>query len=314
MDEGRRPHGGRAVIEIRNLTKKYKDHGALKNLSLSVPEGSAFLIVGANGAGKTTMIKILMNLVEATSGSAEVLGVDSKRLSPKELAQIGYVSENQELPGRLSAAEYLAFLRPFYPTWDKHLEQETLRQFRLPVDRKVNELSHGMRLKLALTCALSYRPRLLVLDEPFSGLDPLVRDEFMEELASYSHEMTIFMSSHELGETEAFGTDVAFVDDGQLLFQESMELLTGRMQEIKVTLDRPASVPNPVPNHWIDLKQSGNVLTFVHTQFVENDLQAQLEAQIGGVQRVAVSPMPLRTIFTSLSRATRDQRERGASI
>lgn len=103
------------MIEIHNLTKKYKNHGALKNLSLSVPEGSAFLIVGANGAGKTTMIKILMNLLQATSGSAEVLGVDSKRLSPKELAQIGYVSENQELPGRLSVTEYLAYLRPFYP-------------------------------------------------------------------------------------------------------------------------------------------------------------------------------------------------------
>lgn len=169
-----------------------------------------------------------------------------------------------------------------------------------------------MRVKLALTCALSYRPRLLVLDEPFSGLDPLVRDEFMEGLAGYSHETTLLMSSHELGETEAFGTDVAFVDDGRLVFQQSMELLTGRMQEIKVTLDRPVCILSPAPGDWIDLKQSGNVLTFVHTQFVENDLQAQLQAQVGGVQRVEVSPMPLRTIFTSLSRAAREQREQGA--
>ncbi len=300
------------MIEIQNLTKKYKTHGALKDLSLSVPEGSAFLIVGANGAGKTTMIKILMNLLQATSGSAEVLGVDSKRLSPRELAQIGYVSENQELPGRLSVTEYLAYLRPFYPKWDKLLEQDIIRQFRLPGDRRIHELSHGMRVKLALTCALSYRPRLLILDEPFSGLDPLVRDEFMEELTGYSHEMTILMSSHELGETEAFGTDVAFVDDGRLVFQESMELLTGRMQEIRLTLDRPASIPSLVPDDWIDLKQSGNVLTFVHTHFAENDLQTQLEAQVGGVLRVEVSPMPLRTIFTSLSRAAREQREQGA--
>src|SRR6266567_261916 len=269
------------MIEIHNLTKKFKNHGALKNLSLSVPEGSAFLVVGANGAGKTTMIKILMNLLQATSGSAEIIGVDSKRLSPKELAQIGYVSENQELPGRLSVTEYLAYLRPFYPTWDKLLEQDTLKQFRLPGDRRINELSHGMRAKLALTCALSYRPRLLVLDEPFSGLDPLVRDEFMAGLAGYSHKTTILMSSHELGETEAFGTDVAFVDDGRLVFQQSMELLTGRMQEIKVTLDRPVSILSPAPGDWIDLKQSGNVLTFVHTQFVENDLHAQLQAQVG---------------------------------
>ena len=299
------------MIEIRDLTKKYKNHGALRNLSLSVPEGSAFLVVGANGAGKTTMIKILMNLLEATSGTAEILGVDSRKLSPQQLAQIGYVSENQELPGKLRVAEYLAYLRPFYPTWDAQMEAETLRQFRLPGDRKINELSHGMRVKLALTCALSYRPRLLVLDEPFSGLDPLVRDEFMEGLAGYAHEMTILMSSHELGEAEAFGTDVAFIDEGRLLFQESMELLTARMQEIKVTLDRPASVRLPAPADWVDVRESGNVLTFVHTQFVENDLQAQLQTRIDGVQRIEVSPMPLRTIFTSLSRATRKQQEGG---
>ena len=88
------------MIQIRDLSKKYKNHGALRNLSLSVPEGSALVVVGANGAGKTTMIKILMNLIEATSGTAEIFEMDSRRLSPKELAQIGYVSEDQELPAQ----------------------------------------------------------------------------------------------------------------------------------------------------------------------------------------------------------------------
>lgn len=293
------------MIEIRNLTKRYRNHGALKNLSLSVQKGSAFLIVGSNGAGKTTMIKILMNLLEATSGVAEIFGVDSRRLSPKELERIGYVSENQELPGRLTVEEYLNYLRPFYMHWDKQLEAETLRQFRLPRDRRINELSHGMRVKLALTCALPYRPELMVLDEPFSGLDPLVRDEFMEGLTGYAHEMTILMSSHELSEVEGFGTDVAFIDDGTLLFQESMEELTGRVQEVKVILDRAAAMRRPPPTGWIDVKETGNVLTFVHTQFVENDLEKQVRSQLDGVQRVEVNAMPLRTIFTSLARATR---------
>ncbi len=293
------------TIEIHDLSKKYKSHGALKNLSLRVPVGSAFVLVGPNGAGKTTLIKIVMNLLEATSGVAKIFGVDSRNLSPKELAQIGYVSENQELPGRLTVEEYLNYLRPFYSQWDKQLEAETLQQFRLPRDRKINELSHGMRVKLALTCALPYRPRLLVLDEPFSGLDPLVRDEFMEGLAGYAHEMTILMSSHELSEVEGFGTDVAFIDDGTLLFQESMEELTGRVQEVKVTLDHTAAVRRPHPVDWIDVKESGNVLTFVHTQFIENNLETQVRAQLDGVQRVEVNAMPLRTIFTSLARATR---------
>jgi ABC-2 type transport system ATP-binding protein len=293
------------TIEIRELSKKYKSHGALRDLSLHVPEGSAFVVVGPNGAGKTTMIKILMNLLEASSGTAEIFGVDSRRLSAKELAQIGYVSENQELPGRLTVAEYLSYLRPFYSRWDRQLEAETLGQFRLPGDRRINELSHGMRVKLALTCALPYRPRLLVLDEPFSGLDPLVRDEFMEGLAGYAQEMTILMSSHELSEVEGFATDVAFIDEGKLLFQESMEVLAGRVQEVRVTLDRAAAVRRPAPADWIDVKESGNVLTFVHTQFVENDLEAQVRSQMDGVQRVEVNAMPLRTIFTSLARAAR---------
>jgi ABC-2 type transport system ATP-binding protein len=104
---------------------------------------------------------------------------------------------------------------------------------------------------------------------------------------------------------EGFATDVAFIDEGKLLFQESMEVLTGRVQEVKVTLDRAAAVRRPAPMDWIDVCESGNVLTFVHTQFVENDLEAQVRSQLDGVQRVEVNAMPLRTIFTSLARATR---------
>ena len=296
------------MIEIHKLSKRYKNHGALRDLSLRVSEGSAFIVVGANGAGKTTMIKILMNLLQATSGTAEILGVDSRRLSMKELAQIGYVSENQQLPGRLTVEEYLNYLRPFYPAWDRQLEAETLDQFLLPPDRRINELSHGMRLKLALACALPYRPKLLVLDEPCSGLDPLVRDEFMEGLTRHAGEMTVLMSSHELSEVEGFGTDVAYVDDGRLIFQESMETLTGRVQEIKVTSDRETVVRRPAPENWIGVKETGNVVAFVHTQFIESELENQVRANIDGVVRVEVNPMPLRSIFVSLARATRDNR------
>ena len=125
----------------------------------------------------------------------------------------------------MTVAEYLAYLRPFYPTWDRALEAEMLRQLHLPPDRKIEHLSHGMRMKMALACALSFRPKLLILDEPFSGLDPLARDEFIEGLLQQAGEMTIFISSHELSEIESFATHVGFLDDGRLLFQESVEAL-----------------------------------------------------------------------------------------
>lgn len=172
------------MIEVRDLWKKFGRFEALQGLTFSVPEGSAFALIGANGAGKTTTIKIVMNILEATRGSVKVLDVDSRKISPRELRQIGYVSENQDMPPRLTVDEYFDYLRPFYPEWDKALEQSIRSQLRLPPDRRIAHLSHGMRMKMALGCALPYRPKLLVLDEPFSGLDPLVRDEFMERPAA----------------------------------------------------------------------------------------------------------------------------------
>ena len=182
------------TIEIDNLHKAFGRHEALRGLSLAVPEGSAYALIGANGAGKTTAIKTLMNIIRPTRGSTHILGVDSRRLDVPQLRQIGYVSENQDMPMRLSVGQYIDYLRPFYPAWDQDLERAILGQLLLPMERRIGDLSHGMRMKLALACALPFRPRVLVLDEPFSGLDPLVRDEFMERLLQQAGDMTILIS------------------------------------------------------------------------------------------------------------------------
>src|SRR5665213_4212683 len=178
------------TIEIKNLHKAFGRHEALRGLSLNVPEGSAYALIGANGAGKTTTIKTLMNIIRPTHGTIRILGVDSRKLGVMQLQHIGYVSENQDMPARLTVAEYLDYLRPFYPTWDPQLERSILQELRLPPDHRIGHLSHGMRMKMSLACALPFRPRVLILDEPFSGLDPLVRDEFMERLLQQAGEMT----------------------------------------------------------------------------------------------------------------------------
>ncbi len=131
-----------------------------------MPEGSVFALVGASGAGKTTTIKILMNMITPSRGHATVLGVDTRSINPTLLAQVGYVSESQALPGRLRVEQFFNYLRPCYPSWDSRLELQLRRQLRLPPERRINELSHGMRLKLALACAMSFRPRLLILESP----------------------------------------------------------------------------------------------------------------------------------------------------
>src|SRR5436190_18661881 len=151
------------IIQTENLHKSFGRHGALNGLNLSVPEGSAYALIGANGAGKTTTIKLLMNMIAPSAGRALILGRDSREMSPELLAQIGYVSENQELPGYMTVAQYLDYLRPFYPNWDGALEAETLAGLHLPLDRAIKHLSHGMRVKMALACALPFRPKLLIL-------------------------------------------------------------------------------------------------------------------------------------------------------
>ena len=239
------------IIRAHDLWKRYGRFDALQGLEFGVPEGSAFALVGPNGAGKTTTIKILMNLLEPSRGTAAVLDVDSRSLSPRELANIGYVSENQDLPGRLTVEEYLEYLRPFYPRWDHVLETSMRRDMQLPATRKIRDLSHGMRMKMALVCALPFHPRLLILDEPFAGLDPIVRDELIAGLVEQAGELTILISSHELNEIEGLATDIGFLHAGRLLFQEPMNQLTERCREMYVTLDSTAQVPDPLPAHWL---------------------------------------------------------------
>src|SRR5579859_5661510 len=294
------------MIQVNKLWKKFGRTDAVQDLSFAVPEGSAFALIGANGAGKTTTIKVLMNILEPTRGNAMVLGVDSRKISPRELAQIGYVSENQDMPEKLTVAQFLAYLRPFYPTWDADLEKSLLGQLRLPLERRIGNLSHGMRMKMSLACALPFRPKLLVLDEPFSGLDPLVRDEFMEGLLGQAGEMTILISSHELGEIDGVATHVAFLDEGKLLFQESMSDLTGRFRKVHITLEAEAARPDAVPRGWMDVRALGNVLTFVDTRFDENGLGEQVRSRIRGVREIDAQPMPLRSIFTTLAKSARD--------
>jgi ABC-2 type transport system ATP-binding protein len=214
-----------AVIETHDLAKSYGQFGALHGLNMSMPEGSVFALVGASGAGKTTTIKILLNMIAPSRGRATLLGVDSRAIGPSLLSQVGYVSESQALPGRLRVEQFFNYLRPCYPSWDSQLEQQLRRQLRLPPGRRINALSHGMRLKLALACAMSFRPKLLVLDEPFSGLDALTRDEMIGEFLREPREMSILISSHELDEVERLCSDVAFLDEGRLLFQGTMDEL-----------------------------------------------------------------------------------------
>ncbi len=295
-----------SVIRTENLVKKFRRVAALNGLNLDVPEGAVYALVGPNGAGKTTAIKILMNIFGPTSGRAEVLGVESARIAGSAFTSIGYVSENQELPDWMSVRAFLDYLRPFYPSWDRSLEEQLVSQFDLPRERKLGHLSRGMRMKAALASSLAYHPKLIVLDEPFTGLDPLVRDELIQGLLERAEEATILVSSHDLAEIESFASQVGYLEQGRLRFSEELEKLIQRFRDVQVTFESPPRLPGNAPESWMQLNSSAVVVRFIESRFEPDRTTAEIRGVFGDVRDVTFSPMTLREIFLTMAKAARN--------
>ena len=292
-------------IATHNLSKAFRHTEAVNALDLDVPEGSIYALIGPNGAGKTTTIKLLMNILRASAGSAEVLGVDSRRLSPAEFARIGYVSENQEIPEWMTVDYFLRYLRPFYPAWDDALADDMVRQFELPRDRKLRHLSRGMRMKAALASSLAYRPELIVLDEPFTGLDALVRDEFTRSLLDRAEGTTILISSHDLAEIESFASHIGYIEEGRLRFAEEITTLADRFRQVELTFDAPPTTPADWPAAWMRPETSAAVLRFIDSQFDAGTTPARIQSVFPQARDVAFHAMSLREIFVALAMAGR---------
>ena len=293
------------AVRCEELTKRFRGVVAVDGLNLTVPEGAVYALVGVNGAGKTTAIKTLMNILRPSSGSAEVLGTNSQRISPRELQRIGYVSENQEMPEWMTVKYFLKYLKPFYPQWDDALAEELVREFDLPVDRRLRHLSRGMKMKAALASSLAYRPKLIMLDEPFSGLDPLVRDEFIRSLLERAADATVLISSHDLAEIESFASHIGYLDRGRLEFSEELSGLAARFREIEVTLDAPPVLPAAWPPGWIRPESSAAVVRFIDSRFDRERSLEEVQKLFPGARNVSVTAMPLREIFIALAKTRR---------
>jgi ABC-2 type transport system ATP-binding protein len=300
------------IIETHNLTRRFGRTEAVHELNLAVPTGSICALLGPNGAGKTTTLKLIMNLLRPSAGHAQVLGVDARRLGERELAQIGYVSENQQLPLWMTVRQFLDYCRPFYPAWDPALERNLLAQFQLPEDRHLKQLSRGMLMKAALLASLAYRPKLLVLDEPFSGLDPLVRDEFVRGVLEISAqgEWTVLVSSHDVEEVERLADRVALLDAGRLRLSEPTESLQGRFRRVELTGGvGPGDAPVAAALDWA---QSGQLSRFVATDYAGAASEQAWRERFPGAA-VNTQPMSLREIFVTLARNHRAATDGGAA-
>lgn len=294
-----------AILHTDKLAKKFGKVEALASLSLSVPEGSVFALVGPNGAGKSTTMKICLNMVRASSGAAEVLGVDSRRLTSEVLAKVGYVSETRQLPEWMKVGRFLSYCKAFYPDWNDTDVAEFVRAYDLPLDRPLKSLSRGQRVKAALAASLAYHPKLLFLDEPFSNLDVLVRDQLIETLLEAGPETTVFLASHDLAEIENFATHVAYLHQGSILFTEEMSALSTRFREVEVVLENAAPLPSDLPPAWLNAAQAGIVVRYTDSHFDSAQHDAQIRQHFPQAREVNVQPMPLRSIFVALAKSAK---------
>jgi len=206
------------VIEISDLTRRFGAKTALDAVRLAFPRGAVYGLVGANGAGKTTLIKHILGLLRAERGSVRVFGLDPVADPVGVLSRIGYLSEENDLPGWMTVDELIRYSRAFYAAWDERYAEELRQGFALELGAKIETLSKGQKARLGLLIALAYRPELLVLDEPSSGLDPIVRRDIlgavMRTIANEGR--TVLFSSHLLDEVERVADHVTMISQGRI--------------------------------------------------------------------------------------------------
>jgi ABC-2 type transport system ATP-binding protein len=216
-----------SVIDVSELTRRFGTKTALNAVSLSLPRGAVYGLVGANGAGKTTLIKHILGLLRAESGSVRVFGLDPVADPVGVLSRIGYLSEENDLPGWMRVDELIRYSRAFYPAWDDAYAEKLRRAFELDPSAKIRTLSKGQKARAGLLIALAHRPELLVLDEPSSGLDPIVRRDILGAvIRTIADEgRTVLFSSHLLEEVEQVADHVTMINHGKIVLSASLDAI-----------------------------------------------------------------------------------------
>lgn len=285
------------AVEIRGLRKVYPKF-TLGPIDLTVPVGAIYGFVGPNGSGKTTTLDLIFGMGLKDAGSIRVCGFDHERDEVAVKSRVGYVSPDLDFRpwGRVGGA--IAFVRGFYPSWDDAYCSRLLGAFDMSRDDKVTTLSFGARIKLALVLALSWRPEVLVLDEPTVGLDAISKQELFSELlaAVRDEERTVLISSHAISDLERFADHVGMIKQGRLVFEGAITDILERYRVVDFTVERPidlADAPGVVvqtrtPNRWrVLLDRQGTTLEALRAR---------------GAQQMAEAPVSLEDLFVALGR------------
>jgi len=303
------------VIRVEGLTKRYERQIAVEGLSLVVPEGSIFGLLGENGAGKTTTIQMLLGLVKPDGGRLEVLGLDPTRQGLDVRRRTGYVPEAPVLYDWMTVAEIGWFAAAFHldaqgtTSGYQYRYTELTRGFDLPARKKIKALSKGMRAKVSLALALASDPSLLILDEPTSGLDVLVRRDFLESMVDLAGAgRTVLLSSHQIGEVERVASHVALLHRGKLILAEPLDELKSRTFLLSVTFssrDHPAAPPDGSALDLIDASDAPRQARWlVHAA---NCSACEIVRALPGVEDLEIETPSLEEIYIGYMRARRPE-------
>jgi ABC-2 type transport system ATP-binding protein len=234
-----------SVIELRDVTRRFGRKAALAGVSLTVPRGGVFGLVGANGAGKTTLIKHVLGLLRAQEGSVRVFGRDPVADPVGVLGRVGYLSEENDLPGWMRVDELMRYTAPFYPQWDAAYAEELRKSFALDPAARVKHLSKGQKARAGLLVALAHRPELLLLDEPSSGLDPIVRRDILGAIIRTIADegRTVLFSSHLLDEVERVSDHVALIDQGRIVVSGPLDEVKAAHHRLTLRFAQPRQQP-----------------------------------------------------------------------
>jgi ABC-2 type transport system ATP-binding protein len=233
------------VLDIQGLTRRFGPTVALDNVSLRVPRGVVFGLIGVNGSGKTTLIKHVLGLLRAEAGCVRVFERDPVADPVGVLSRIGYLSEENDLPPWMTVAELIRYTKAFYPNWSDDYAEQLRRQFGLDPSSRIDALSKGQKARAGLLVALAYRPELLVLDEPSSGLDPLVRRDILGAIIRTVADegRTVLFSSHLLDEMERVVDHVAMIDRGRIVLSAALDELQASHRRLTLRFAEARSQP-----------------------------------------------------------------------
>lgn len=289
------------VVEIRGLSRRFGAKTALDDITLTIPAGTVLGLVGRNGAGKTTFIRHVLGLLKAQTGSVRVFGRDPVTDPAGVLSRIGYLSEDADLPAWMRVGELMAYSRAFYPSWDPEYADQLRREFGLEASTPIKNLSKGQRARAGLLVALAYRPELLVLDEPSSGLDPIVRRDILAAIIRTIADegRTVLFSSHLLSEVERVSDRVAMIEGGRLLFCAPLDDLQGSHWWVTFRFAQPLAAA-PALEGVLSWEGSGREWRALYTGPREH-LEAQ--AAVLGAEIVRQASLNLDEIFLARAEA-----------